>query len=150
MFKTVHLRKLINVVLMLIIVATAILIPLSFMHKKRIAEKQNPPVQVADSFSRVSYLNLCGLKVDEENYSKQNVVIPRVFNETYSQYNILQNRQGFDLSKYKGKEAAVYTYDVLNYGKSNIKAVLIVKDGQLIGGDVHSTSERGYIVGLKG
>ena len=68
------------------------------------------------------------------------VTIPKEFNEVYEKYNKLQKQQGFDLEDYKGKTAEVYTYSVKNYGnkKQEVRANLIVCEGQLVGGDVCS------------
>ena len=79
------------------------------------------------------------------------VTIPKEFNEVYEKYNKLQKQQGFDLEDYKGKTAEVYTYAVKNYGnkKQEVRANLIVCEGQLVGGDVCSAELDGFMQGLR-
>ena len=79
------------------------------------------------------------------------VTIPKEFNEVYEKYNKLQKQQGFDLEDYKGKIAEVYTYAVKNYGnkKQEVRANLIVCEGQLVGGDVCSAELDGFMQGLR-
>lgn len=64
------------------------------------------------------------------------VIIPESFNDAYSRYNELQKRIGLDLSPYGGREAQRYVYGISD-GKRGT-AVLLVRDGRLIGGHVTS------------
>ena len=76
---------------------------------------------------------------------------PKEFNEVYEKYNKLQKQQGFDLEDYKGKTAEVYTYSVKNNGnkKQEVRANLIVCEGQLVGGAVYSAERDGCLQGLR-
>ncbi len=60
------------------------------------------------------------------------IVIPKKFPPVYSKYNHLQKSAGFDLQKYSGKSATLYTYLSENGQAVN----LIVHKGQIIGGDI--------------
>lgn len=100
---------------------------------------------------RQSFLKDMGWEVSEEYDECKAVTIPKEFNEVYEKYNKLQKQQGFDLEDYKGKTAEVYTYTVKNYGdkKQEVRANLIVCEGQLIGGDVCSAELDGFMQGLR-
>lgn len=102
---------------------------------------------------RQDFLSEMGWEVSDEYDECKAVVIPEKFNEVYAGYNKLQKQQGFDLSKFKGKTAEVYTYSVKNYKgcekDGHVKANLIIYEGQLIGGDVCSTELDGFMQGLK-
>ena len=90
-------------------------------------------------------------EVSDEYDECKAVTIPKEFNEVYEKYNKLQKQQGFDLEDYKGKTAEVYTYAVKNYGnkKQEVRANLIVCEGQLVGGDVCSAELDGFMQGLR-
>lgn len=99
---------------------------------------------------RVAYLRLQGWEVEQEPVETKQVVIPREFSQLYSNYNDLQKEQGFDLENYMGFEVEHYTYKVTNYPSSdNVQANVYILNGQVIGGDVHSTSIDGFMRGIK-
>lgn len=84
---------------------------------------------------RMEFINARGYDVSEDAVSKE-IVIPYEFSEVYSNYNELQKKSGFDLYRYRGKKAFVYTYPVLY--KEDTELHLIVSEGIIIGGDVAS------------
>ena len=96
---------------------------------------------------RVEYLKGFGWELSNEPTECTEVVIPKKFDETYESYNLLQQTQGFDLSRYKGKKVMRYTYEITNYPTSaeNVFATLLVCDKKIIGGDVSSTSLGGFM-----
>ena len=59
---------------------------------------------------RVQYLKGLKLEVDDSDVTSKDITIPQIFSKVYENYNNLQKKSGFDLSKYKGKPATVYTY----------------------------------------
>lgn len=85
---------------------------------------------------RVEYLSGLGYRVDETAVSVKEIVIPEIFSDVYSEYNRLQQAEGFDLSRYKGESACVYTYRLSDSEDTVIN--LIVSDNNIIGGDVSS------------
>ena len=85
---------------------------------------------------RVEYLSGLGYRVDETAVSVKEIVIPEIFSDVYSEYNRLQQRTGFDLSRYKGESACVYTYRLSDSEDTVIN--LIVSDNNIIGGDISS------------
>jgi len=100
---------------------------------------------------RVAYLESFGWDIIDEPTESTEVIIPSEFDETYESYNLLQQTQGFDLSKYKGKRVMRYTYSVKNYpsdSAENVCATLLVSDKKIIGGDISSTSLGGFMHSL--
>ena len=85
---------------------------------------------------RVEYQSGLGYRVDETAVSVKEIVIPEIFSDVYSEYNRLQQRTGFDLSRYKGESACVYTYRLSDSEDTVIN--LIVSDNNIIGGDISS------------
>ena len=73
-----------------------------------------------------------GEYLDGELVSCDSVKIPREFSGVYEDYNSLQTKNGFDLSKYKGKTVRRYTYSL--GGKNAAFAVVLAKNGEVIGG----------------
>jgi len=104
-----------------------------------------------DNESRVAYLRSFGWEVREEPLSVEELSIPDEFNETYTQYLALQQSQGFDLERYRGKRIRRYTYEITNYptGEAGVQAGLLVYQNTIIGGDVLSSQLDGFIHGLE-
>ena len=112
------------------------------------AAKQNG--RVKNEKARVAFLAECGWKVDSPALKEETVLIPKDFSPVFEDYNELQKQQGFDLSRFCGKEVKLYTYRVLDSRLGeNILAMLYVCNGTVIGGDVHSTALDGFMCGLK-
>ena len=102
--------------------------------------------------ARLSFLAQYGWDVNAEPIKTQQVTIPALEedNETFTRYNELQKSQGFDLTKFAGKTATRYVYEILNYPNATepVHATLFVADGQIIGGDVTDTSPGGKMHGF--
>lgn len=99
---------------------------------------------------RVQFLNQYGWEVKEEPISVTEVLIPEEFDTTYEDYNTIQKTHGMDLSKYKGKSVKQWAYEITNYpnSKATVQANLLVHNGKVIGGDIHSTEENGFMHGF--
>lgn len=78
-------------------------------------------------------------------------LIPDVFDDTYKQYSVLQEKQGFSLEKYKGRKVTVCSFPLRNYpgyeGSDNVFINLMLCDGRIIGADILCTSINGFITG---
>ena len=100
--------------------------------------------------ARVAYLSDCGWNVEAPALKEETVLIPKQFNSVFEAYNDLQKQQGFDLSRYAGKEVKLYTYKIIgsNLGE-NVVAMLYISNGSVVGGDVHSTALDGFMCGLR-
>ncbi len=99
----------------------------------------------------VNFLDSNGWQTDAEQGSVKDIIIPEIFDETYTEYALLQKSQGFAIENYKGKQVTVYTYPVKNYpgyeDSDNIFINIIVYDNAIIGADVLCTSINGFITG---
>lgn len=94
---------------------------------------------------RVAYLAQLGWEVEGSPVVDE-LLIPRVFDESYDDYLALQTVQGFDLSRWSGKTIKRYTYTLTNWPEAGVEmqAALLVRRGVLIGG--HLQSADGSIV----
>lgn len=100
---------------------------------------------------RAAYLMELGWEVDAEPLESKSVLIPKEFGEILTQYNSMQTASGYDLSDYAGLTVEQYTYRVTNYENApgDVNATIYVYNGQIIGGDIHSTAVDGFMHGLK-
>ena len=101
---------------------------------------------------RIAFLAQYGWEVDPEPLEIREVAIPEEFDEVYARYNALQKEQGMDLLPYAGKTCKQWIYKVLNYPRSNeeVRAVMLVYEGQVIGGDISSVALDGFMTGFEG
>ena len=101
------------------------------------AERTEPSVPTitegnfAEERAVSEYLDSLGY-TDRELVACDSVKIPRDFDGVYSDYSAMQEKNGFDLSKYKGKTVRRYTYSL--GGKNTEYAVILAKNGEVIGG----------------
>jgi len=95
----------------------------------------------------LGYIAALGWQVDPEPTERRDVVIPREFDDVYSRYNELQLAAGFDLSKYAGRQAEHLCYVVRNHpsGEDPVYLCLLVYNGAVIGGDLHSAALDGFM-----
>lgn len=80
------------------------------------------------------------------------VIIPEPFDLVYENYNELQKQAGLDLEPYMGKCGVRCTYEVANYPYETgeqVRANVIVIDGECVGGDICTVSLDGFIHSLK-
>ena len=68
-----------------------------------------------------------------------------------SDYNKMQLKQGFDLSKHPGESCEQYIYTLTNYPtKDEVVLVTLYLQGKdLIAADIHSTAMNGFMHGIK-
>ena len=101
--------------------------------------------------SRLAFLEHYGWQADSTPAQTQEVRIPKEFNDVFTHYNELQQKQGFDLSNYAGKTAKRYVYAVTNHpdGSANYYATILVHKNKIIGGDVASTAQGGSMHGFQ-
>lgn len=99
---------------------------------------------------RLNFIASFGYTVDPEPIDSRTVTIPKEFNDIYGQYNEMQKAQGFDLKPYRGKECTQYIYLVENYPDEDreIHITLLVREGQIIGGDVCCAEADGFMHGF--
>lgn len=136
-------------VLLLILI---ILIPICFYFAVS-ADKQSKPqynVNGATTVDRIDFLEQFGWQCDENSETEKSTVIPAVFDEVYAPYNEIQKAQHFNLEDYKGKTVTLFNIKITNYPENSeyVYASLLVYEGNIIGGDVHSTALNGFMHGF--
>ena len=102
---------------------------------------------------RTAFLSQFGWKISEDPIEVSEVIIPEDFDAGYAEYAEMNKAQGLDLEPYKGVRAKRWTYEVLNYpgleeNPGIVQANLLVYEGRVIGGDICSTEQNGFIRGF--
>jgi hypothetical protein len=124
--------------------------------------KSGKPVATDDSVisykaenaaERAAFISQFGWKISEDPIEISEVIIPADFDAGYIEYAEMNKEQGLDLEPFKGVRAKRWTYDVLNYpGLENLTGTvqinLLVYEGRVIGGDVCSLEQGGFIHGF--
>lgn len=139
-------------VIMFIFLAAIIVLALFLLIKAKGAADADRMYEMSTNAQRVEYLNSQGWIVNPDPVSKTKITIPSEFNEAYTQYNDLQLSQGLDLTPYKGEEAMLYTYKILNFpdNPDNVTANLLIVNDRLVAADITITGEGGFTCGITG
>ena len=100
---------------------------------------------------RVQFLKDFGWEVTTSPRETSQVKIPEETTEVFDRYNQLQKSQGYDLSKYAGKNVMRYVYEIKNYPGATepVYATVLVHKNAVIGGDVTDTAAKGKIQGFR-
>ena len=125
-----------------------ILVLAAFFWSKAPAEsKADEMFTMSTNAQRVEFLNEQGWIVHPDPVSKEEVIVPSVYEGIYADYAQLQKQQGFDLEKYQGSEVMIIKYQVLNYPNypENVTATMMICNDRLIGGDVSLETEGGFM-----
>ena len=107
--------------------------------------------QVSGNDARVKFLTNFGWDVTTSPVETCQVKIPAESSEIFDRYNALQKQQGYDLSKFAGKNVMRYVYKINNYPGATepVYATLLLYKNEVIGGDVTDTSAKGHIRSFK-
>lgn len=128
--------KVIIGIILLLIGAAVIVFTFLSNHSAKTVIGKTQSIVLKTKEERLEYIKSLGWEIDGDEKSKQ-ITIPEEFNDVYESYNSIQKSQGFNLEKYKGKTAVIYTYSIKNYkNNKNIIADLIVCGNTLIGADL--------------
>lgn len=124
----------------------AVIAAIAFWSKAKSETEADEILAMSSNAQRVEFLNKQGWIVKPDPLSKEEITVPSDFEGAYAEYAELQKSQGFDLEKYKGKPATLFTYQVLNYPDhpENVVATLVVSSDKLIGGDISMAGEGGF------
>ena len=116
---------------------------------KSTAETAAPALSSNDA--RVKFLTDLGWDVTTSPKESGQVKIPAEESEAFRRYNALQKSQGYDLSKFAGKNVMRYVYQVNNFpgATESVYATLLVYKNEIIGGDVTQSGAKGKIQGFK-
>ena len=108
------------------------------------------PLDLNTIEGRAAYLSSLGWEIDRNSESFRSVLVPQKLEGIMAQYNKIQLRQGYDLTRHLGESCRQYCYDVTNYpgGEGKVIVSLYLQDGKVIAGDVHSTAINGFMHGL--
>ncbi len=99
----------------------------------------------------VAFAKGLGMEIKVPAYGKTDVDIPRVFDAVYKKYNDVQRRQGLDLTRYRGKTLARYTYELTNYpgipadSGEKVFLTLFVYRNKVVAGDISSKAMGGFV-----
>lgn len=106
---------------------------------------------VTNNDARVGFLKGFGWEVTNSPTESSQVRIPENTSEVFDRYNELQKSQGYDLTRYAGKNVMRYVYKVNNYPGATdpVYATVLVYKNQVIGGDITDTSAGGKVQGFK-
>ena len=101
----------------------------------------------------LQFLEQFGWTVQAEPVSVQEIFIPAQFGDVYTNYNAIQQAQGFDLLPYAGRSVKKWVYAVTNYpgyaqSEAYVQATLLVCQGIIIGGDICSVELNGFMHGF--
>ncbi len=107
-------------------------------------------VKVKTAQDRLYYLAGYGWQVAENPLAVEELIIPKEFDDSYTEYLALQSGQGFDLTRYPGKRVKRYTYEITNYptGETGVQVNLLIYKNRVIGGEVLSPRMDGFLHGL--
>ncbi len=99
--------------------------------------------------ARVTFLGSLGYEVSEKSEQAETVMLPAEFDDVLTRYNVLQQAAGMDLRPFAGRVLWRYTYAVENYADEPLaEAHLYVFDGRIVGGDIASAAQNGFMHGL--
>ena len=99
----------------------------------------------------IGFARKLGMEIKVPAYGKADIDIPRVFDAVYKKYNDVQRRQGLDLSRYRGKTLARYTYELTNYpgipadSDQTAFLTLFVYKNKVVAGDISSKAMGGFV-----
>ncbi len=138
--------------IILCLAAMAIVLAVLTKDSLSVANTSQLNLKAGTQEERIAYFSQFGWSVDEEPIEVKEIIIPAEFDEVYENYNNIQKEQGFDLSQYCSQRVKKWTYKVSNYpnyeNSDCIRATLLVKDGNVIGGDVCSVELDGFMHGF--
>lgn len=139
----------------ILVAAAAVILIIIFLANRGTGTELTPAAgtKLSTPESRVEYLSSLGYTVSPDPVRTQEVQIPDEFTQVYDQYNALQQSQGFDLTKYKGKRVMQYVYLVENWPEENsepVYATLLTYKNKLIAGELSRGGSDGFLRPLLG
>ncbi len=109
------------------------------------------PNGVSSAQDRLDYLADWGWLVEEPPLSVEELLIPEVLDDSYTDYLALQQSQGFSLEALTGERVKRYSYAVTNYpsGETGVQLNLLIHNNTVVGGEVLSPALDGFLHGLE-
>ncbi len=114
-------------------------------------DAQTTSAPVSSNDGRVKFLKDLGWEVSASPVESGQVRIPAESTEVFDRYNQLQKSQGYDLSKYAGKNVMRYVYKINNFPGATepVYATILVYKNEIIGGDITDTAAKGKVQGFQ-
>ena len=99
---------------------------------------------------RKMFLQELGWEIDVDSESHKSVLIPKELSGLLLDYNKMQLKQGFDLSRHCGESCEQYIYKLTNYPAKDetVLVTLYLQGKELIAADIHSTAMNGFMHGI--
>ena len=141
-------KRISNILLVTLLVITLLCL---VVFKSSNGEKDVLLQPATETVERIAFIENMGYKVNKDipEDSKQ-IEIPYVFNDIYKQYQEVQLKAAYDLEKYAGSKATLYTYSLIYEDRTDVYAHLIVVDDKIVGGDISALSLKdGFLNPLK-
>ena len=106
--------------------------------------------ELGSTEGRRQYLSKLGWETEPGSEEERLVLIPKTLGGVIADYADMQTSQGYDFASYRGLECRQYTYIVTNYPSSDtVYVTMFIKNGRLIGGDIHSAAIDGFMHGIR-
>lgn len=145
-------RKAVAIILILAIIISAVILAMPEKEAgfPKGADTETAAVKgIETAEDRLAYIQSLGYSCEAQPLEQREVVIPKTFDDIYTQYNAMQQECGFDLTPYQGKQAMLYTYRVTNYtGETEVLLDLLLCKKKIIGGAVYTAAIDGFMHGL--
>ena len=121
---------------------------------KPAAQDGDISLKAGNAQERLAFVSQFGWDVQTDPQAVEEILIPAQFDAVYSRYNDVQKAQDLDLTPYAGMRVKKWTYAVNNYpgyeGRPGVVQLnLLILDGVVIGGDVCSTEQGGFLHGFE-
>lgn len=101
---------------------------------------------------RIRCVESYGWQVDPGSEISENLRLSENFDDALKEYNDIQKKSGFDLSKYQGEVVTKYTFIILNPppdSQGMFYANIYVYEKKMIGGEVFSPALSGVMLPIK-
>lgn len=141
--------KIIALVIAVIAIIAAVVVVAGKSEKPAATDSQIN-IKAENAQQRAAFLSQFGWEFMPDPVEVTEVIVPSDFSKGYTEYAEMNKAAGFDLEPYKGLRAKRWTYEILNYpGYENktgyIRANILVYEGTVIGGDICSLEQGGFI-----
>ncbi len=139
-------RRILLGLVLVVLLAALLFILAGFLHKST----EDGVGRLDTEEARVSYLQDLGWQVNPEPVTTLQLQLPDPLTEPFVTYNVLQKKQGFDLTDSAGCRVTRYTYMVTNYPghPDGVQVNLYLCEGLPVAGDVMVTGANGFQAGL--
>ena len=105
----------------------------------------NKGIPGGEENQRIEFLQKYGWEAELPAISEEEVIIPAEWDETYTGYASLQQAQGFNLEKLRGKPVMEYTYHITNYPeKDDVAAHILVYKERIVAADISAMEQGGF------